>query len=631
MSSGLVASNDTRDQGSQNEQAAILSAKLTRSYRACINCRTHKTKCDLGDVNNPIPPPCSRCKRERKECVFGESKRGGRANIDAGLAKRKGTSEAPGNPEDAPNRDERSDDVDSAIRLPPTSSETRPSQPIPAVQAMRHDSGQSTALRTTAHHTSSNAADQSFPAIPVYGMEPYPLPVMQHATASMPHSIPAPLAQQSNDQAAGLVNDFPMNMDDIDMSFVFGGNQLIARSLRKTQLAAEPGVTLPSIERPGEASIQNMGTGPSFSGLFSSPHASPSPSMHANGTSNRFITSAVHERQSSLDHLVSSRTRRMSTSTNDSAKKEREQEKLALNDARSFIVNAGMHNESDALQILAMAAETQNSKKRKRDYSASADSPIMEINEKREGERDMTGSNGHRKEADSEHVDANGNGRGNRARRRTPPSNIEKVDAAGPSRVTFRDSSSLERELSPAPVPDITQFFLVEQGILDPEQVHDLCRTFFSKHHHYFPLIPPNRIPKDADEMTAFAVREPYLITAFIIIASKYQTSHSARRIHEQAWNLMKGILAEVTFQGVAPDVGLVEGLLLLAENLPRERTVGNSLNLNDKTKTKMPLVSTSADEQKEVITGAENRQAWMLIGGAIRMAYGLGLDQVCN
>jgi hypothetical protein len=42
-----------------------------------------------------------------------------------------------------------------------------------------------------------------------------------------------------------------------------------------------------------------------------------------------------------------------------------------------------------------------------------------------------------------------------------------------------------------------------------------------------------------------------------------------------------------------------------------------------------MPLVSTSSDDQKEVITGAENRQAWMLIGSAIRMAYGLGLDQV--
>ncbi|KAJ9109091.1 hypothetical protein QFC21_000419 [Naganishia friedmannii] len=630
MSTGQAANNNPREESSHEEQAVPPSAKLTRSYRACINCRTHKTKCDLGDVNNPIPPPCSRCKRERKECVFGESKRGGRANIDAGLAKRKGTSEAPGITEETHIRDRRSEDADSAIRPPPPLEKSQ-TQPFPLVQARQQEAGQLSTLRPTANQTSSDIADHHFPEMSVYDMEPYPLPMLQQATANMRHSIPAPLPLQSHDHAAGMSNDFPMNMDDIDMSFVFNGNPHITRSLQKNQVAVEPNVTLPSIDRPGDTSNQNMGTGPSFSGLFSSPNASPGTSIHPNGTSNRPGKLAIHERQASLDHLVSSRPRRLSTSTNDSAKKEREQEKLALKDARSFIVNAGMHNESDALQILAMAAETQNSKKRKRDYSASVDSPIMEINDRRESERDMIRSSGHGKEADNEGAEVNGSGRINRTRRHTPPNHSERVDVAGPTRVTFRDSSSFEREPSPTPVPDITQFFLVEQGILDPEQVHDLCRTFFAKHHHYFPLIPPNRIPRDANEMTAFAVREPYLITAFIIIASKYQTSHSARRIHEQTWNLMKGILAEVNFQGVAPTVGLVEGVLLLAENLPRERIVGTSLSANDKIKPKMPLISTDSDEQREVITGAENRQAWMLIGGAIRMAYGLGLDQLAR
>lgn len=485
MSTEQTTNNSSKEQGNQSEQAAPPTAKLTRSYRACINCRTHKTKCDLGDVNNPIPPPCSRCKRERKECVFGESKRGGRANIDAGLAKRKGTSEAPGNPEDALNRDSRSEDTDSASRLPLQSAATRQPEPFPPVQARLHDIGQSSTTQPAVNHASSTASVQRFPVMSVYNMEPYPLPMLHQVTTHMPHSIPAPLPSQNNDQAAGIANEFPMNMDDIDMSFVFNGNQHIAGSLRKDQLGVEPGVTLPSIERPGEASTQNMETGPSFSGLFASPSASPGTNMQANGTSNRLVTSETHERQGSLDHLASSRPRRLSTSTNDSAKKERKQEKLALKDARSFIVNAGMHNESDALQILAMAAETQNSKKRKRDYSASVDSPIMEIGDKREGERDI-GNNGQGKEADGEGVDANGSGRINKTHRRTPPNNNERIDATEPSRVTFRDSSSFERELSPTPAPDITQFFLVEQGILDPEQVHDLCRTFFAKHHHYF-------------------------------------------------------------------------------------------------------------------------------------------------
>lgn len=93
----------------------------------------------------------------------------------------------------------------------------------------------------------------------------------------------------------------------------------------------------------------------------------------------------------------------------------------------------------------------------------------------------------------------------------------------------------------------------------------------------------------------------------------------------------LQGILGEVNFLGTAPTVGLVEGVLLLAENLPREKVSSSSNNPADKhVKTAMPLVSPSSEEQKQVISGAENRQAWMLIGNAIRMAYGLGLDQVC-
>lgn len=54
--------------------------KFKRSYKACLNCRTRKVKCDGWDSQ----PPCSRCKRERKECIFVESKRGGQANVIAG-------------------------------------------------------------------------------------------------------------------------------------------------------------------------------------------------------------------------------------------------------------------------------------------------------------------------------------------------------------------------------------------------------------------------------------------------------------------------------------------------------------------------------------------------------------------
>ncbi|POS85261.1 hypothetical protein EPUL_003434 [Erysiphe pulchra] len=47
-----------------------------RAYRACLNCRNRKSKCDL-DINQG-KPPCRRCQRENKVCVLGESHRGGR-------------------------------------------------------------------------------------------------------------------------------------------------------------------------------------------------------------------------------------------------------------------------------------------------------------------------------------------------------------------------------------------------------------------------------------------------------------------------------------------------------------------------------------------------------------------------
>ncbi|KAK6200248.1 Septin-domain-containing protein [Scheffersomyces amazonensis] len=63
--------------------------KYKRNYRACLNCRLRKVKCDLGPVDNPREGKCARCLRERKECVFVESKRGGSGNVSTGRKKRK--------------------------------------------------------------------------------------------------------------------------------------------------------------------------------------------------------------------------------------------------------------------------------------------------------------------------------------------------------------------------------------------------------------------------------------------------------------------------------------------------------------------------------------------------------------
>lgn len=67
----------TSDESTPDPQSPRGGAKqFKRSYKACLNCRTRKIKCDLGSPNNPMDPPCARCRRERKDCVFVESRRG---------------------------------------------------------------------------------------------------------------------------------------------------------------------------------------------------------------------------------------------------------------------------------------------------------------------------------------------------------------------------------------------------------------------------------------------------------------------------------------------------------------------------------------------------------------------------
>jgi len=64
--------------GTDLQDATIGSKKRThpddfkRAYKACINCRQRKAKCILGagPDGGELKPPCQRCKREMRECVF---------------------------------------------------------------------------------------------------------------------------------------------------------------------------------------------------------------------------------------------------------------------------------------------------------------------------------------------------------------------------------------------------------------------------------------------------------------------------------------------------------------------------------------------------------------------------------
>ncbi|OCF61630.1 hypothetical protein L486_01287 [Kwoniella mangroviensis CBS 10435] len=164
--------------------------------------------------------------------------------------------------------------------------------------------------------------------------------------------------------------------------------------------------------------------------------------------------------------------------------------------------------------------------------------------------------------------------------------------------------------------PVLENFPLIKLGVLSAEQAIRLVDRYFRYYHHLTPICPSAVIPKCKDDLAVFAHKERYTITTFIIIASRLDDTPGSREIHDKAWAIMRGWISDVQSLGAPPTIGLVESLLLLAENLPRSPPLVTPIELNP----------TGAREEPH---GDENRQGWQLIGLAVRSAYELGLDKM--
>ncbi|CAK3808857.1 Transcriptional activator ARO80 [Lecanosticta acicola] len=77
LSYGAASQSPPQAQSQQPQPNNLNSnpAAHTRTYQACIPCRQRKVRCDLGSVDNPNDPPCTRCRREAKECYFSATRR----------------------------------------------------------------------------------------------------------------------------------------------------------------------------------------------------------------------------------------------------------------------------------------------------------------------------------------------------------------------------------------------------------------------------------------------------------------------------------------------------------------------------------------------------------------------------
>jgi hypothetical protein len=151
------------------------------------------------------------------------------------------------------------------------------------------------------------------------------------------------------------------------------------------------------------------------------------------------------------------------------------------------------------------------------------------------------------------------------------------------------------------PAPPLSfSYPLLDRGTLT---VHSLCQLlvrYQQNYHPYFPLAPVQSF--DSAHLSDMVRKEPHLLTALLLVASKDLVNEP--HIYEACAEHMKSLVSNLAAGGDA-DIEAVEALLLLAEWAPYTQR-GSA----------------------KVGKGEEDKESWMHVGLALRIAYFLALDK---
>ena len=151
------------------------------------------------------------------------------------------------------------------------------------------------------------------------------------------------------------------------------------------------------------------------------------------------------------------------------------------------------------------------------------------------------------------------------------------------------------------PAPPLSfSYPLLDRGTLT---VHSLCQLlvrYQQNYHPYFPLAPVQCF--DSAHLSDMVRKEPHLLTALLLIASKDLVNEP--HIYEACAEHMKNLVSNLAAGGDA-GIEAVEALLLLAEWAPYTQR-GSA----------------------KVGKGEEDKESWMHVGLALRIAYFLALDK---
>lgn len=143
-------------------------------------------------------------------------------------------------------------------------------------------------------------------------------------------------------------------------------------------------------------------------------------------------------------------------------------------------------------------------------------------------------------------------------------------------------------------------YYLIDNGKLTTAKVCQLLQRYHQNYHPYYPLVPTRTL--DPSRLAETAQLEPHLLTAILVISSKDLIEEP--QLYDACSDYMKRLVSDLAAGGDS-DIEAVEALLLLAEWAPyTQRGSG------------------------KVGKGEEDKESWMHVGVALRIAYFLGLDK---
>lgn len=144
-------------------------------------------------------------------------------------------------------------------------------------------------------------------------------------------------------------------------------------------------------------------------------------------------------------------------------------------------------------------------------------------------------------------------------------------------------------------------YHLVRTGCLSSAKIIQLLERYQKQYHPLFAIASPSTL--DARNLPVTAQQEPHLLTAILVMASKDLIEES--EVYNVCSEYMQALISALVAGGPG-GVEAVEALLILAEWAPY----------------------TSRSQAGNVGRGEEDREAWMHVGTALRIAYYLGLDK---